>query len=123
MLRDPDSLIRQEQDMAAVCSTLTKGSLAQALSAIEGATKTIEAEEDTVAAWQAFLARLTQHMGTAFLDDPLASSRVALGLCLASRLVGSGASPRLALEWAAVSPYISGDKRLPNMLIPFTLFP
>lgn len=122
MLGDPDSLIHHEQDMAALCKTLTKGSLAQALSAIEAATKSIEAEDDTVAAWQTFLARLTQHMGATFLDDPLASSRVALGLCLASRLVGSGASPRLALEWSAVSPYLMRDKRLPTMLQPFTLF-
>lgn len=105
-LEDPESFLSRERQAAALFDAMTKRSAGHALAALESASKSIESEEDVEAAWRSHLGQWMELCTARFADDPAGAARFANGLIYAWRLAGSAVSPRLALEWTALSPYL-----------------
>ncbi|MBM3204962.1 hypothetical protein FJZ48_03220 [Candidatus Uhrbacteria bacterium] len=82
---------------------------------LEKLAQTCEAEDDPVEAWQDTLTQLMHECRAQMLHDPCSMLHVGYGLIHAWHLTHSSLSPRLALEWSAVSPYIR-DKSVPHFL-------
>lgn len=70
-----------------------------------------EQSDDAVFAWREALIILGRLWSGLAERDPAAAVRVGKGLVQAHRLIGTSLSPRLGLEWSAVSPYLIEQER------------
>lgn len=105
-LEDPERALSRERQAAALFEAMTSRPLGYALAALESVTKSIESEEDVEAAWRSHIGQWMELCNARFASDPKGTARFAEGLTHAWRFAGSALSPRLALEWTALSPYL-----------------
>lgn len=115
---DPEAWETRKREAAALIDNLMNTSLGHELAEIERLYKKLHSEEDAELAWRAMLVELMQVAPERIANNPQAFSRIGRGLARAWNMVGSSLSPHLALEWAAVEPYIIGKRPLPALLHP-----
>jgi len=118
IMSDPDAWRSRRKEASRFADALVNGPLGKELGEIERLAKRLQSEEDTELAWRAFIAELMQVLPEKLAHDPVRVSRLGRGLARAWNMVGSSLSPHLALEWAAVEPYIIGKRPLPELLHP-----
>ena len=80
--------------------------------------KEMESSEDPSDAWREFLQALMRESSSLFSEDGATGARIGFGLIHAWHLTQTTLSPRLALEWQALQPYISDDLTIPSFLKP-----
>jgi DNA polymerase III delta prime subunit len=97
-------------------AVLLKEPLGKQVAELEAIAKMFEADDDTETVWRDFLTELMHGLDTLYLSDPMFAKRIGQGLCLAWKLSGTSLSPRLGLEWAAVQPYLRGERSYPSFL-------
>lgn len=97
---------------------LVEGPIGRSSGVLEQMTQIIEKKEDVEAEWRAILRLMMGECRRTFYERPRESARLAHGLFHAWRLVGSSLSPRLALEWSAVQPYLIEEPFIPSFLQP-----
>lgn len=107
-MEDRETMRIQSIEAQKIWQALQVGPVGQRLQAIERFARSVESAEDTEAAWRQALTQIMQ-VASRPTDDPAQSLRVGMGLMHAWQLAGSSLSPKLALEWAAVLPYIRED--------------
>jgi hypothetical protein len=115
---DPESWHARKKEAAALIDTLASQPIGVGLGEIERLSKRLQSEEDVELAWRAILTELMLVLPQRLEQDPKAISRIGRGLTRAWNMIGSSLSPHLALEWAAVEPYIIGNRPLPSLLHP-----
>ncbi len=115
-LMDPELLASSKAEAHDLLSVLQTASLGERIAKLELLAKGCESSENPEEAWRRMTAAL---MRQAFESGaPADQSRVAEGLVLAWRFIGSPISPRLGLEWTAVRPYRIGKRLIPSFLSP-----
>ena len=97
---------------------LMEGPIGKSSGMLEQMTQVIEKKDDVEAEWRAILRLMMRECQYSFSERPHESTRLAHGLFHAWRLVGSSLSPRLALEWSAVQPYLIEEPFIPSFLHP-----
>lgn len=80
----------------------------------------VETNEDTGGAWRSMLSAMMQESINLARQNPKMFLRAGNGLIHAWHLSQTTLSPRLALEWAAVSPYLN-EESIPSFLRHFYL--
>jgi DNA polymerase III delta prime subunit len=115
---DPETWEARKREAATLIDSLMNTSLGHELAEIEKLSKRLQSEEDAELAWRAMLVELMQVAPERIAQDPQAFSRIGRGLARAWNMIGSSLSPHLALEWAAIEPYIIGKRPLPALLHP-----
>lgn len=113
---DPEAREIRKREAAALIDSLVHAPLGVELGEIERLYKRLQSEEDAELAWRAILIELMQAAPAHMAQDPAAFSRIGRGLARAWNMIGSSLSPHLALEWAAIEPYIVGKRPLPDIL-------
>lgn len=115
---DPEAWAMRKREAAALIDILSTAPLGKELGEIERLYKRLQSEEDAELAWRAILVELMQVAPERIAQDPATFSRIGRGLARAWNMIGSSLSPHLALEWAAIEPYIVGKRPLPSFLDP-----
>lgn len=113
---DPEAWEKRKREAVAFIDALANAPLGRELGEIERLFKRLQSEEDAELAWRAILVELMQVAPERMAQDPATFSRVGRGLARAWNMIGSSLSPHLALEWAAIEPYIVGKRPLPDIL-------
>lgn len=99
-------------------NALIEGPVGKSSGTLEQMTQSIEKKDDVEGEWRAILRLMMRECQRTFQDRPRESACLAHGLFHAWRLVGSSLSPRLALEWSAVQPYLIEEPFIPSFLQP-----
>ncbi|MDO8584295.1 MAG: AAA family ATPase [bacterium] len=86
---------------------------------LEQTAQTLDAQEDTPEAWRAFLQTSMRTFAASATDQPEHFLRFGHGLIHAWHLTRTTLTPRLALEWAAVSPYHKEESTPAFLQIPY----
>lgn len=117
LLENPSLWKERRESARALVQTLCRATVGVQCAALEKAAQSLEGGDDAESAWRGFLSLLMQECGEQFSSSPGDAARVGRGLIHAWYLAGSSLSPRLALEWTAVQPYLSSNTYLPSSLI------
>ncbi|MCE9586610.1 AAA family ATPase [Candidatus Uhrbacteria bacterium] len=115
---DPETWETRKREAAALIDILSTAPLGKELGEIERLYKKLQSEEDAELSWRAILVELMHVAPERIAQDPAAFSRIGRGLARAWNMIGSSLSPHLALEWAAIEPYIIDKRPLPDLLHP-----
>lgn len=97
---------------------LLESPLGKKYEVLEQLAQRIEKTEDAEAEWHTMLQLMMRLCSRTFSERPRESAQLAHGLFHAWRLVGSSLSPRLALEWSAIPPYLREEPFIPSFLQP-----
>lgn len=116
LLEDPSSWQAEGAQSRELLQTLVQSPLGVQVAELERVAQSMEAQEDTEAAWRSLLQRLMQDAAGLLATQPTEGSRLAHGIIHAWRLAGSSLSPRLAFEWAAVRPSLEPSFTIPSSL-------
>lgn len=114
--QDPEAWQARLSGIHALLSTLARDNLGSQVAALERLAKACDSTSDPEGEWRMTLALLMQASADLLARDPQAGMRIGEGLARAWRFVGTSLSPRLALEWSAVQPYLKGDIPAPSIL-------
>jgi len=106
------------QDPRSLLETLRSAPLGLQCQALEKIAKEMESSEDASDAWRELLQSLMRHSSSLLLENGAIGARIGFGLIHAWHLTQTTLSPRLALEWQAVQPYIIDDSSIPSFLKP-----
>jgi len=117
-LAHPNEWTERKKSAEKILATLQNASLGMQCQTLEQLSQSIEANEDTGAAWQNELSLLMRTCETLFIEDPKNAARIGRGLIHAWHLSHTNLSPRLALEWAAVASSLNENISVPSFLQP-----
>jgi hypothetical protein len=118
--RVPGTSVESEHraEAKALLKTLQNDPLGMQCAALEKLAHQLEAQDDPESAWRSFLMLLMEEWSGHHEAQPNEALRLGIGLTHAWQLAGTSLSPRLALEWSAVRPYLISERSLPSFLNP-----
>ena len=117
-LADDQSWIERENLVRETWKIVLEGSVGKSCGMLEQLSQRIEKMDDADVEWRTVLRIMMRECSRTFSERPQESARMAHGLFHAWRLVGSSLSPRLALEWSAIQPYLREEPFIPSFLHP-----
>ncbi len=117
-IADDAAWTEREKLVREIWKTLLEGPVGKSCGVLEQLTQRIEKMDDAEAEWRTVLHLIMRECSRTFEDRPRESTQMAHGLFHAWRLVGSSLSPRLALEWSAIQPYLREEPFIPSFLHP-----
>ncbi len=110
----------QKKRVQTTLHTLLNQPLGVQCQTLEQVHQRMEGETDSGEAWRNELTALMNEIRQTFKENPKETIRLGQGLIHAWHLSRTTLSPRLALEWAAVKPYLIKES-IPSFLRTFTL--
>lgn len=115
---DPEAYAERETRVRSLLESVLHAPLGKTLGEIERLAKTAASSGDLEQFWHDELDELARLSTGILSNKPDLHARFGRGISLAWAWTGSGLSPHLALEWALIEPYTTGELSIPSFLQP-----